>query len=106
MNALVGGRVKKLNARAIARLQSVPDWYILPDQMKDAGPLIGNGVPPLLSEAIMRSLLPYVRQNQTELRLNSPCIQAELQLNIQSTFTPSSDQVQTEFRPSSVATSA
>jgi hypothetical protein len=103
MNALVGGRVKKLNARAIARLQSVPDWYILPDQMKDAGPLIGNGVPPLLSEAIMRSLLPYVRQNQTELKLNSPCIQTEPQLNIQSTFTPSSDQVQTKFSLNSVA---
>lgn len=62
MNVLVGYRVKKLNARAIARLQSVPDWYQLPEQMKDAGPLIGNGVPSLLSEAVMRSLLPYVQQ--------------------------------------------
>lgn len=69
MNALVGCRVKKFTARAIARLQSVPDWYTLPDEMRFAGPLIGNGVPPLLSEAIMRSLLPYVRA-EAQLRPN------------------------------------
>ncbi|HEY9597430.1 MAG TPA: DNA cytosine methyltransferase, partial [Cyanophyceae cyanobacterium] len=56
MNVVAGERVKTLNARAIARLQSVPDWYILPQEIRFAGPLLGNGVPPLLSEAILRGL--------------------------------------------------
>ncbi|HEY9830586.1 MAG TPA: hypothetical protein V6D26_08405 [Stenomitos sp.] len=38
---LPGGDVLMLTPRAITRLQSFPDDYKLPDQMKDAGPLLG-----------------------------------------------------------------
>jgi site-specific DNA-cytosine methylase len=95
MNAVVGGRVKKLNARAIARLQSVPDWYTLPAEMKFAGPLLGNGVPCLLAEAIMRSLLPFVQNSEKP--LNGLRTSAEDSLPVHSEFTDNSVRVQPEF---------
>jgi len=39
------GRVVKLTPRAIARLQTLPDWYNLPPNDRDAVALLGNGVP-------------------------------------------------------------
>lgn len=51
--------VYSLNARALARLQSIPDSYQLPPEL-GANKLyraIGNGVPPLLTAAICRSIL-------------------------------------------------
>lgn len=39
------GRVVKMNPRALARFQSVPDWYQLPDQNSLATKITGNGVP-------------------------------------------------------------
>lgn len=51
--------VFSLNARALARLQSIPDSYQLPAEV-GANKLyraIGNGVPPLLTVAICRSIL-------------------------------------------------
>jgi DNA adenine methylase len=121
MNVVMGYRVKRLNARAIARLQSVPDWYELPDQMKDAGPLLGNGVPCLLAEAIMKSLLPFLQKSEgslplkSQFTLNSSCAQTELDVQssetalnglctpneisvpVNSQFTPNSDRGQSEF---------
>jgi DNA adenine methylase len=121
MNVVMGYRVKRLNARAIARLQSVPDWYELPDQMKDAGPLLGNGVPCLLAEAIMKSLLRFVQKSESslslksQLTLNSSCARTELDIqssetalnglctpsensvSVNSQFTPNSDRGQSEF---------
>lgn len=49
------GRVVKMTNRALARFQSFPDWYILPPSNKLASTIIGNAVPCLLAEAIMRS---------------------------------------------------
>lgn len=51
------GRVVKLTPRALARLQSVPDWYRLPDSPRLACKIIGNGVPPLLMEKIYKQLV-------------------------------------------------
>jgi len=56
INAVVDGRVVSLTARALARLQTLPDWYQLPQEMKIAGPLLGNGVPCKLAQAILESI--------------------------------------------------
>ena len=58
---LPGGDVRRLTPRAIARLQSFPDNYKLPEQIKDAGPLLGLAIPPLLAKAIFLSLSDAVR---------------------------------------------
>jgi DNA (cytosine-5)-methyltransferase 1 len=50
------GRVVKLNTRAIARLQTLPDWYLLPESNELAGKGIGNGVPCLMAKKILESL--------------------------------------------------
>jgi DNA (cytosine-5)-methyltransferase 1 len=44
--------VRSLTPRALARLQSVPDSYVLPDQRRLACSIIGRGVPCLLAQAI------------------------------------------------------
>ena len=44
---------RHINARALARLQSIPDSYILPDSNKLACTVIGNGVCPLLYQRII-----------------------------------------------------
>ncbi|MCP5018944.1 MAG: DNA cytosine methyltransferase, partial [Ketobacter sp.] len=43
------GRVVKMTARALARFQSFPDWYVLPDKNSLACYGIGNAEPPLFS---------------------------------------------------------
>ena len=61
LNALLpDGKVVSLDARAIARLQSVPDWYELPEPIGVAVTLIGNGVPCLLAQKLMETLKPVV----------------------------------------------
>lgn len=60
INAVIDGRVARLTPRALARLQSVPDWYQLPDEICVAGPLLGNGVPSKLAQIILEGLMPYV----------------------------------------------
>jgi DNA (cytosine-5)-methyltransferase 1 len=46
------GRIVALNARCLARLQTLPDWYELPNNSKLASKIIGNGVPCNLAKAI------------------------------------------------------
>lgn len=41
----IDGRIVRLSPRCLARFQTVPDWYTLPDKLGDACTLIGNGVP-------------------------------------------------------------
>lgn len=55
-SSLSFGRVVKMTPRALARFQSVPDSYQLPNQNGLACEIIGNGVPCLLSKAICESL--------------------------------------------------
>jgi hypothetical protein len=65
LNALLpDGKVVSLDARAIARLQSVPDWYELPDPIGVAVTLIGNGVPCLLAQRLMEALKPCLEPIQ------------------------------------------
>jgi site-specific DNA-cytosine methylase len=63
LNALLpDGKVVSLDARAIARLQSVPDWYELPEAIGVAVTLIGNGVPCLLAQRLMEALKPVISE--------------------------------------------
>lgn len=54
---LTGGRIVSLDARCLARLMSVPDWYVLPSEVRYAVPLIGQGVPPLMAEQLLGDLV-------------------------------------------------
>lgn len=48
----VSGRVVRMTPRALARFQSFPDTYILPDKASLATTVIGNAVPPLLAQRL------------------------------------------------------
>lgn len=60
----LGYRVVQLSPRCLARLQSVPDWYALPSSNRIACTVVGNGVPPLMSEAIVSGLIPYTLRGE------------------------------------------
>lgn len=55
---LSAGRVVAMTPRALARFQSVPDWYALPEKSALACKVIGNGVPPLLMQRVYEGLRP------------------------------------------------
>lgn len=50
------GRVVSMTPRALARFQSFPDWYELPEKRSLAAYGIGNAVPPLLYQRIIEGL--------------------------------------------------
>jgi DNA (cytosine-5)-methyltransferase 1 len=50
-------RVVSMTPRALARFQSVPDTYILPDKRTLAAKVIGNMVPPLLMQRIAENMM-------------------------------------------------
>ena len=50
--ALKDGRVVSMTPRALARFQSIPDSYILPDKKQLACKIIGNGYPSLMAQRI------------------------------------------------------
>lgn len=54
-SSVLGNR--KRNTRALARFQSLPDWYVLPDKASLACTVIGNMCPPLLMQKIVEPLL-------------------------------------------------
>jgi DNA (cytosine-5)-methyltransferase 1 len=54
---LSSGRVVKMTPRALARFQSMPDSYILPDKARLACTVIGNSVPPLLYQRVIEAQL-------------------------------------------------
>lgn len=54
------GRVVAMTPRALARFQSFPDWYELPDNARLAARGIGNAVPPLLYRKIIEPLLETI----------------------------------------------
>jgi DNA (cytosine-5)-methyltransferase 1 len=49
------GRVVSMTPRALARFQTVPDWFLLPNNKKSACEIIGNGVPCLMMQRILES---------------------------------------------------
>jgi DNA (cytosine-5)-methyltransferase 1 len=52
---LTQGRIVKMTPRALARFQSFPDWYELPERNALACKIIGNAVPPLLMRRVMEA---------------------------------------------------
>lgn len=54
---LSSGYVVKMTTRALARFQSIPDSYILPDKVWLACTIIGNSVPPLLYQRVIEAQL-------------------------------------------------
>jgi len=54
---LTSCQVVMLNSRALARFQTLPDWYELPSHNSLAYKGIGNGVPCLLSQKVIQSIL-------------------------------------------------
>lgn len=55
--AFVAGRVVKMTARCLARWQTFPDWYELPESTILASRIIGNAVPCLLAEKLCEQLM-------------------------------------------------
>ena len=53
----VSHRIVAMTPRCLARFQSFPDWYALPDKRSLAAKGIGNAVPPLLMQRIAEGLL-------------------------------------------------
>lgn len=58
--AVMGERVVRVTSRALARLQGIPDNYVLPDNEALARTIIGNGVPPPLMKAVVDPLIPFM----------------------------------------------
>jgi len=59
--AVLPGRIVKITPRCLARFQSFPDWYELPKNKTLALRGVGNAVPPLMYEKIIRQLAGYNR---------------------------------------------
>jgi DNA (cytosine-5)-methyltransferase 1 len=57
VRAYTSGRVVRMTPRCLARFQSVPDTYILPEKASLACTVIGNGVPCLMAEVLIRANL-------------------------------------------------
>lgn len=55
IKAAVSGRVVKMTPRCLARFQSFPDSYALPESARLATTGIGNAVPPLLMQLMMEA---------------------------------------------------
>ena len=58
--AWIDGQVVKMTPRALARFQSFPDFYTLPDSQTLAGKVVGNAVPPLMYQKIVAQLAEVV----------------------------------------------
>jgi DNA (cytosine-5)-methyltransferase 1 len=54
-------QARAISVREAARLQSFPDGFRFPGNMKESFAQIGNAVPPLLASALGRSILETVR---------------------------------------------
>lgn len=54
------GRVVAMTPRALARFQSFPDSYQLPENRTLVSRVIGNAVPPLLARKLVKSVIPVI----------------------------------------------
>ena len=58
------GRIVRMTPRALARFQSIPDWYKLPGKNGLACQIIGNGVPSLMGQKIIETILGLEEKEQ------------------------------------------
>jgi len=58
MKASSRGRVVRMTPRALARFQTMPDWYELPEKRSLACKIIGNGVPCLMMQKVLSCAIP------------------------------------------------
>ncbi len=56
MRAIVASRVVSMSPRCLARFQSFPDWYVLPEKRTLAALGIGNAAPPLMMQRVFEGL--------------------------------------------------
>ncbi len=56
MRAIVASRVVLMSPRCLARFQSFPDWYVLPEKRTLAALGIGNAAPPLMMQRVFEGL--------------------------------------------------
>jgi DNA (cytosine-5)-methyltransferase 1 len=61
---------RSLTPREAARIQSFPDWFVFPVARTHAFRLIGNAVPPLISEAIGLAVREFVSNRRRSSRGN------------------------------------
>lgn len=54
---VVDHQIKAISIRCLARWQTIPDWYDLPESGRLAARIIGNAVPPQLMERIYKDLV-------------------------------------------------
>ena len=54
---IISGRVVGMTPRALARFQSFPDSYVLPEKRTLAAKVIGNAAPPLLMRRVAESVI-------------------------------------------------
>lgn len=71
IRAIIDGVVRRLPARALARLQGVPDSYPLPESEALAKTVLGNGVPPPVMDAVVGSMKDHLPANATGVDLFS-----------------------------------
>ena len=55
---------RSLTVREAARVQSFPDWFWFPAARTSAFPLVGNAVPPLISEAVGLAVKDFIHQSE------------------------------------------
>ncbi len=52
---------RSLTPREAARVQTFPDWFVFPEARTHAFRMIGNAVPPLISEAVGNTIQDFLR---------------------------------------------
>jgi DNA (cytosine-5)-methyltransferase 1 len=53
---------RSLTPREAARVQTFPDWFVFPEARTHAFRMIGNAVPPLISEAVGNAIREFLRK--------------------------------------------
>lgn len=66
---------RSLTPREAARIQSFPDWFRFPEVRTHSFRMIGNAVPPLISEAVGRAVISFLEmENSMSDEINQNCI--------------------------------